>query len=282
MACKRVAAGKRGGYRLLNIYESLGLLNKYCFFTLPDGDKALFPLTWPGLERDDLLENYETDALQAVVEFMQNTECNYALIDCGADIGIYSRLLLSNTEKIRYIVAFEPNPEAFYLLEENLRNTGIDIQLFESAVGSSRGKGELFFPEDDPISHAGFIRREQGGVIDIVPIDDLGVPAELGLMLKLDVEGAEYDALLGAARTLSDAPHFVVQFEAHREVVKRTGQEPVDGVKLLKQIAGDVTWIACNEEEGKVYTELNLHQPLFDQLPSGEVYDLVVTRVNSM
>lgn len=241
-----------------------------------DGGEVLVPLHWPGIETPGVLERYEKDAVRAMSSAMASNGGNYVLIDCGADVGIYTRLLLAATDQVEQLFAFEPNPEAFRILEKNLDGLPVKTELFCAAVGEKAGRGELVCADDDPIPHAMFMQPSNRGSIAIHRLDDLDVPSGLGVALKLDVEGAEYESLLGASELLRSAPHFVVQIEAHRGVAQRVGREPLDGVRLLQQLGAEIDWVACNETQGRTYSDLDLDKPFFDQLPEGNVYDIVV------
>ena len=277
LARKRIAAGKRGGYLIRRTLAGLGLLKKAYQFPLPPkADRVWAPLDWPGIEDYNIFKRYERDALQAVNMAMTAHNGDFALIDCGADVGVYSKLLLSINDQIKHITAFEPNERSFSILLKNFTALGNHTQLFCAAVGEKAGFGKLVSPNTLTDSHSKFIVEAAEGPIKIARIDDLSLPSHLALVLKLDIEGAEYEALLGAANTISQASYFVIQIEAHRDVARRINREPLDSVRLLRELGGEVDWVACNEKQGKTYANLSLNRPLFEQLPDGEIYDLVV------
>ena len=90
-----------------------------------------------------------------------------------------------------------------------------------------------YYPDDD---HAKYLVPSETGIIPVYTIDNLGIEAGRYVALKLDVEGAELDAVEGAVQTLSNAKGFVVDLEAHPKVASRTGVDPVDVLRRLNKI----------------------------------------------
>lgn len=276
LARKRIGAGRRGGYLLLGIYRRLGLLERVCRFPLPGGDgQVLLPLDWPGIEQYQLLSNYEKDAIETVSQAIAKQGGDYLLIDCGADVGAYARLLLASTKQIKRVIAIEPSEAACAVLHRNLAGQGVAVEVLCAAVGEESGFGELVAPLDDPIAHAMYFQPRENGPVEMQRIDDLGLAFGQNIILKLDIEGHEYPALRGARRMLERARHLVLQVEAHPGVARRTGREPLEALRLLAELRSGMDWVACNEKRGLVHTGLNLAEPLFTQVPADEIYDLV-------
>src|SRR5579871_6374551 len=91
--------------------------------------QLLLPLTWPGLILGRGTEAYEPDAIAAFAAAVARLGPAVTLVDCGADVGAFSRLVLARTSNIARLIAFEPNPDPFELLEQNLRGLpGIRVQ----------------------------------------------------------------------------------------------------------------------------------------------------------
>lgn len=141
------------------------------------------------------------------------------IVDVGANIGLaalYFRAQYPGAE----IVAIEPDPETFAKLEQNV---GGDprIRPVNAAVAAEPGELVLFRPPGYSIASSLKRGGADGGASARVRAETLdGLCAELGLtridLVKLDVEGAELDALRGFSR-LEDVP--VIIGEAHPELL---------------------------------------------------------------
>jgi len=132
-------------------------------------------------------------------------------VDAGANIGFTVLAALRNQKRgVRHAVAFEPDPATFRHLQRHLmshcgRRDSIDLRM--AAVGSANGFGVLAGHDDR--AHLSVDKR--GRRVQITTLDSAGIPAgEIGL-LKLDLEGGEYDALVGARELLNRCK--CVQFE---------------------------------------------------------------------
>lgn len=117
-------------------------------------------------------------------------------IDAGANVGSYTRVLARH---FAAVYAFEPARDTFQCLERNVFENGDydKVQLYNAAVSDERsyvGVKRSWFRLS--------ITSTVGGKGDVpaVPLDALGLK-DLRF-LKLDVEGFEYQALLGAKATI--------------------------------------------------------------------------------
>ena len=73
-----------------------------------------------------------------------------------------------------------------------------------------------------------------------------------------------------ALETLRRAPGFAVGFEAHRDVVSRTGVDPIECIRLLQSI--HPVRIQVAEDRG---AHIDLERPFFDQVNRLKVYNVV-------
>lgn len=138
----------------------------------------------------------------------QRIEPGDVVIDCGGHVGFYTKLALSRGASL--VIALEPDPENHWLYNRNLEKEIADgrVRLIKAGVWDQ--KGELAFHHDveNPGGHSFFGRSGNEMIIEnvpVLPVDDL--VEELGLdridWIKMDIEGAEQRALMGAARTLA-------------------------------------------------------------------------------
>ena len=120
------------------------------------------------------------------------------VLDVGANIGnhaVYAAALLG-----RKVVAFEPHPQSFACLLDNIRANHLDDRIDARAVGVGKASGRAGLGDFDPAnSGATRLHPLDAGDIEIVALDDLWpeLPPPVAI-LKIDVEGMEGDVLSGA------------------------------------------------------------------------------------
>jgi FkbM family methyltransferase len=127
--------------------------------------------------------------------------------DIGANIGTYT--LLASEQDQAQVLAFEPHPATFALLRENVHlNKRQNVRLFQAALSHKEHPVFLTNVPGSPTNHV-----VQEHAVHGEPCNGIKVPClradqiceELGLVpeiVKLDVEGYEFDVLCGFGRFL--------------------------------------------------------------------------------
>ena len=249
-------------------------------FLLADGSSLVLPLTWPGLVTGRGTEGYEPEAIAAFTAATARLGPAVTLIDCGADVGAFSRLVLAGTKNVSRVIAFEPNPDPFELLERNLRGCeGLGVELRQSAVSALEGTAWLAVDRTMDHDHGAHLGPEAGTGMRIKVETVDGVLGEHSgpIALKIDVEGEELNVLRGATNTLRRASGFVVQLEAHPEVTSRTGIDPGEGLRLLRSADATLFTAYC-ERTHEVVMRIDPEQRFFAQVDPAEIYDVVAIR----
>lgn len=138
------------------------------------------------------------------------------VIDCGANQGIFTCAFAAIAGPDGLVVSVEPQGYAVDLMRENIRLNGFTQCLVEEcAVGSEPGEALL---DRSAGRVSASIVRDFGGVetecVKVRTIDSIVSKHEIERVdvLKLDIEGAEHIALLGARGVISrDRPIVVVE-----------------------------------------------------------------------
>lgn len=132
-------------------------------------------------------------------------EPGWTVIDGGAGIGEFSLLAASRGATV---VAFEPNPASFALLEENARlNDAVgEVRAFALALGGTSGPLSLDASPGDPVRARSGRSNGTTIVIDALSLADALDCSGIDRvdLLKLDCEGAEYDILFNASPAVLD------------------------------------------------------------------------------
>lgn len=256
----------RGGWRLLTLamawekmLQRFGRLRAVTF-AINDSLKIDVPLGRLPIDAVDLSE-YESSFLATLTDCISRLPREIIVIDCGADIGIFSLKTLSTCASIQSIVAFEPNNEGFVWLQRNLGRLPLAVYPRKQAVSDFSGHGRLCRPSGGDYA-AQYLESAPDGPINVTTIDSLSLPPGQNVVLKLDLEGGELAALRGAARTVKAADNIVIAIEAHPEVAKRTCVDPVECLRLLS------TWRQFEFVAGETGTPIKTDRAIFDQLPS--------------
>lgn len=150
-------------------------------------------------------------------------------IDAGAFIGRHSLAYARAVGSAGRVVAVEPLPANFRLLEHNVaRNGYTQVTCVRCALGAANGQIDLAY--DRETSTASAVRPLPRRLrVGLRTLDSLA--EELGIdridLLKIDVEGAERDVLEGAQRLLAASPQARLAIEIHPWAVAPDGRCPV-------------------------------------------------------
>ena len=151
---------------------------------------------------------YEGWPEYAEMEYIyHNLGSDDVFVDVGSGIGEMSLIAASKITKGR-IFAFEPTQQSRERLYENvlLNNLVNTVRIFDQALSSKKGKSTFRttkISETNHISHT--INNEQGNIeVRVTTLDHVIRKEKISQIkiLKIDVEGAEYDVLLGAKKAL--------------------------------------------------------------------------------
>lgn len=268
----------RGGFQLIELAERQGWLNYVVEYELSDDVKLAVPL-WRRENQWALpdLKRYEKNL---ITQMIHNNMLGPMVfpdlwIDVGADIGIVSALLAKQVGFSEAIL-IEPNSVAFEFLENNAAKLPFPTRAIQAAAADFTGKGILAHSPSDTSDHARFLVPDPDGDFDVVRIDDLGIPPGGSVLMKVDVEGGELAVLKGAAQTLANASNWCVAFEAHRDVVRRTGIDPCECIRFLSDI--DSLFVSVGERQD---VELDMWRPYFAQVSDRVTNVICVARAGS-
>jgi FkbM family methyltransferase len=222
-------------------------------FTNHEGRAELVRLPW-GLP----LEVYTSDAIgfSIVAGGVFDpcvTETLYRLIDpgevvadVGANLGYMTSLGAARVGPGGKVLAFEPHPRAYELLERNVaRWRDIEaagpVELHQVALSDAPGEGELFSGGTDEFDlavaslgddrHPPMGAGTEGISVPLAPLDQIEGADRIGVM-KVDVEGHEPGVLRGAEGLLESGAIRDIVFEDHDDypseataVVEEAGYE---------------------------------------------------------
>ena len=202
---------------------------------------------------------------------------DFVFFDLGADIGVVSSLIETHCARLKSVVAVEPNPSAYELLETNLNHFPVPTHVIQGAVSDFNGTADLLRDKNTLTDHEGRIERKEGGSVAVWRLDDLTEALDdcswSDVVVKIDVEGEEIETIDGAARVLAEAPRALLLLEIHPEVLERTGATPESLFSAAEAIR-KWTWLI----PGCRNMVLNRERAFYDQVPVAQ-YDVIAVSV---
>lgn len=196
--------------RLFDVSLPSGIVNRHngLFSVFADENDA--ELGAPTLTGD-----YEPHVRVVIEELLKSGDC---FLDIGASFGFFSLLAATLVGEAGRVYAVEPNEQNVKLLESSIRSNDFNhvtvmqmgasdrIETLFLHAGVGNGSTSAVNAGDDP-----FAARTVLGA----PLDQLlAYRAKPINLVKIDVEGFEHKALLGAQRILKeDRPHIIFEFQ---------------------------------------------------------------------
>ena len=176
------------------------------------------PTYSPFFNEDEVMNVLETKLRPADIVF-----------DVGAYCGVWAMLLARHA---REVVAFEPNPGTFEVLQETIAvNRARNVSACAVAIGEESREADFWGTGSgaslQPGEHNPRRTRVQLDTLDHVAKTHSRLPD----VLKIDVEGAEQQVLSGAPHCLAHAR--VVCIELHLEELPKFGGSPAKVADLM-------------------------------------------------
>lgn len=132
------------------------------------------------------------------------------MYDVGANVGFFTLIGSRLVGPRGRVVAFEPLEQNAVALRRNIELNGIEnVSVVELALGAQRARIGMRVP-DTPDAGTQASLGGAGPVVDVAPLDDLDLPEPD--LVKIDIEGAELDAVRGMRATLEQStPTLIVE-----------------------------------------------------------------------
>jgi FkbM family methyltransferase len=140
------------------------------------------------------------------------------VVDVGAAFGFYTILASRRVREAGKVIAIEPQPDSFDMLNLNIRlNKLTNVSTLNYAVYSKEAILPLYssysiLPERSKKDESDYVKIK-AHTLDYL-LRDLNNVREVN-WIKIDVEGAELDVLSGANNTLSESKNLFILIEVH-------------------------------------------------------------------
>lgn len=196
-------------------------------------------------EARSLLDTIDPER-EPIARLIEAGEEGDVFFDVGAHLGVYS-CFIGNAVDLDGLYAFEAHAKTARKLARNLDVNDIDAEVVNKAMSNEAGRSKLLVNEGEVGELEATMIREssaeaRGEVeeVDVVTGDEFieEHDAPVPNLMKIDVEGEEYEVLEGLASTLSDDHCRVLYCEIHERGgvgdVEARGHRGADVIELIE------------------------------------------------
>ena len=191
------------------------------------------------------------------------------VLDIGANIGYYTLIFAKSVGPEGRVVAFEPDPTNFDLLQQNIALNGYkNATVAQKAVYNQNCPIELFLNEDNKSDHRIYRTdpRQPSVPIEAVRLDDYFRHADPRIdLIKIDIQGAEMAALQGMTRLLKANNTLRLIIEFLPAALTRFDTDPKDLLTFLSGLNFDFFDI---DEDKKRLDPTDIHALLEKYTPA--------------
>lgn len=160
-------------------------------------------------------------------------------LDIGANIGYYTVLFSKLVGPTGKVIAFEPDPDNFHLLEKNCTreiSSGY-VSVYKKALGDMNTEAALFKSKDNHGMHrlySSVCCSDEHTNVQVVRGDDL-IDDKIDF-IKIDIEGYEFPALKGLLKTISNSENIKILSEFSPLSISEAGFSAKALVSMLLDI----------------------------------------------
>ena len=159
------------------------------------------------------------------------------IVDVGANQGIYT-LSISRLARTGKVFAFEPDPRLFTALKNNVERNRVQNVVLFNAAAASRPSKLLLRPGSLNRGDNRIVQSGNGstGAIEVTAVALDGViPDRRVDLLKIDVQGFEFDVLRGTVQIIQANPTLLILFEFWPHGLRQADASPEELLKLLQE-----------------------------------------------
>jgi FkbM family methyltransferase len=161
----------------------------------------------------------------------------FHIVDVGANQGIYT-LSISRQASTGKVFAFEPDPRLFATLKNNIERNHVQNVFLFNAAAASRPSKLLLRPGSLNRGDNRIVQSADGSTdaieVTAVTLDSV-IPDHRVDLMKIDVQGFEFDVLQGAVQIIQANPALLILFEFWPHGLRLSGASPEELLKLLQE-----------------------------------------------
>ncbi len=200
------------------------------------------------------------------------------VMDVGANIGYYSLIMAGLVGEGGKVFAFEPAPDTFSFLTENIGiNSAYNVIPLRMAASDFSGTARLYLAKD-PCGHRLLEAAGQDALpVEVTTVDEvLGSAGRLLDLIKIDVEGAEMSVIRGMKKTIQKSENLRVIMEFCPAHLRQNGVEPA----ALLECLGDYGFTLHIISERDRTTKPADIRTIMEQARREELFNIYCARIN--
>ena len=160
------------------------------------------------------------------------------VLDIGANVGYYTLLLSQKVGPTGKVYAFEPAPGNFELLCKNVETNGCtNVVAVNKAVSNEQKSIKLFLSKDNLGDHRIYDSGDsrEHVIVDCIRLDDFLARSAADIrVIKIDVQGAEFQVLAGMTSLFNKNSDLTMFMEFWPYGLRRSGADPKAVLELLR------------------------------------------------
>lgn len=149
------------------------------------------------------------------------------VFDVGANIGVYTRFIAEHVGRSGHVVAFEPESRNIERLQMAMRDLP-QVEVVHGAVSDRSGTLQLYIADDLNVDHHSYPSEDVRRCVEVpaFALDDFLASGARVDLIKMDIQGAEFSAVRGARRMLSEnaAPTLLMEYWPYG--LRAAGEDP--------------------------------------------------------
>jgi len=158
--------------------------------------------------------------------------------DVGANVGFMAAHMGDRAGPDGTVLAFEPEPRNYAILAENARRARWrNVVPIHAAIGASSGTARLYLSMRDGGDHRTVSMGEDRPSVEVprTSLDDVARDRKTPIhFVKMDIQGAEGEAVRGMPRTLASSELHGLVLEFWPEALRRAGEDPSEILDLIR------------------------------------------------
>ncbi|KKT29432.1 MAG: Methyltransferase FkbM family [Candidatus Azambacteria bacterium GW2011_GWC2_45_7b] len=189
-----------------------------------------------------LLWRYEPETVDF---FKKNVKPGMTVVDIGAHIGYFARVLSKLVGRAGAVYAFEPDEANFKMLKSNTEHLK-NVKTYQLAVSDRRGSVDFYLSGGRSGNHstiAGVVLDQKKVTVEAVDLDSFFVDAKIQRVdfIKMDIEGGEPAALAGMKNVILKSGNIILVSEFAPAWLRKAGVEPLNYLNNLRALGFEIS-----------------------------------------